>query len=60
MALLQIEAHMEYTRLYLALGHPEKARPQLATAKKMIGDLGYGRRNQDVLELEAKLRRTSR
>lgn len=57
MALLQTDAHLEYVRLYLAQGLPEKARPHLATAKKMIADLGYGRRRQDVLDLEAQLRR---
>ena len=59
MALHQADAHLEYARLYLAQGQPEKARPHLATAKKMIADLGYGRRRQDVLDLEAQLRRTS-
>lgn len=58
MALLQTDAHLEYARLYLAQDQPEKARPHLATAKKMIADMGYGRRRQDVLDLEAQLRRT--
>ena len=58
MALHQADAHLEYARLHLAQGQPEKARPHLATAKKMITDLGYGRRRQDVLDLEAQLRRT--
>ena len=58
MALLQTDAHLEYARLFLAQGQPEKARPHLATAKKMIADLGYGHRRQDVLDLEAQLRRT--
>jgi tetratricopeptide (TPR) repeat protein len=58
MALLQTDAHLEYARLYLAQDQPEKARPHLATAKKMIAEIGYGRRRQDVLDLEAQLRRT--
>jgi tetratricopeptide (TPR) repeat protein len=58
MALLQTDVHLEYARLYLAQGQPEKARPHLTTAEKMITDLGYGRRRQDVLDLEAQLRRT--
>jgi tetratricopeptide (TPR) repeat protein len=58
MALLQTDAHLEYARLFLAQGQPEKARPHLATAKEMVAALGYGRRRQDVLDLEAQLRRT--
>lgn len=58
MALLQTDAHLEYVRLCLAQGQPEKARPHLTTAKKMVADLGYGRRHQDLLDLEAQLRRT--
>jgi len=58
MALCQADAHLEYAHLYLAQDQPEKARPYLATAKKMIADLGYGRRRQDVLDLEAQLHRT--
>lgn len=58
MALLQTDSHLEYARFYLAQGHPEKARPHLATAKKTIADLGYGLRHQDFLDLEAQLRRT--
>ncbi|MFI5331906.1 MAG: TIR domain-containing protein [Desulfobaccales bacterium] len=58
MALHQADAHLEYTRLYLAQSQPEKARPHLTTAKKMIAEIGYGLRHQDVLDLEAQLRRT--
>jgi tetratricopeptide (TPR) repeat protein len=58
MALFQTDAHLEYARLYLAQGQREKAASHLATAKKMITDMGYGRRRQDVLDLEAQLRRT--
>ena len=58
MALLHIDAHLEYARFYLAQDQPEKARSHFATAKKMIAEIGYGRRRQDVLDLEAQLRRT--
>lgn len=58
MPLCQTDTHLEYARLYLAQGQPEKARPHLTTAKKMVADLGYGRRHQDILDLEAQLCRT--
>ena len=59
MALYQADAHLEYVRFYLAQGQPDKARPHLAIAKKMVAEIGYGRRHQDILDLEAQLRRTS-
>jgi tetratricopeptide (TPR) repeat protein len=58
MAPLQTDAYLEYARLYLAQGKPQKARSHLDITKRMIAEIGYGRRRQDVLDLEAQLRRT--
>ena len=55
MGLHQANAHLEYTPLHLAMDERDKARESLATAKKMIGDTGYHRRDGEVEELERKL-----
>ena len=55
MGLHQADAHLEYARLYLAMGEPNKARESLATAKKMVGDMGYHRRDGEVEELEREV-----
>ena len=55
MGLHQADCHLEYTRLYLAMGDKDKAREELATAREMIGKMGYHRRDTDVREIEEKL-----
>ena len=56
MELHQADCHLEYARLYLAMGEKEEdARRNLDTAKEMIGEMGYHRRDTDVREIEEKL-----
>ena len=55
MGLYQADCHLEYARLYLAMDDQDEAREQLATAKEMIGQMGYHRRDQDVARLAALL-----
>ena len=55
MGLHQADCHLEYARLSLDMGGKEKAREHLATAKEMIGEMGYHRRDTDVREIEEKL-----
>ncbi len=54
MGLHQADAHLENARLYLAMGEAPEAREHLATAKEMIGRMGYHRRDGEVAELEEK------
>lgn len=56
MALHQADAHLEYARLYLAQENKEKAQENFNIGKKMVTDIGYYRRRQDILVLEAQLR----
>ena len=56
MGLYQVDCHLEYARLYLAMGKKEEdARRNLDAAKEMIGEMGYHRRDTDVKEIEEKL-----
>jgi hypothetical protein len=55
MGLHQADCHLEYARLYLAMGDEDKAREHLAIARKMIEQMGYHRRDNEVKELEAML-----
>lgn len=66
MTLDQADCHLEYARLYLAMGekkndaaikpeHREKAQGHWTTAKEMIERMGYHRRDKDVKEIEAQL-----
>ena len=52
MLLHQADAHIEYARLYFAMGDAAKARDHLATAKAMVAEMGYGRRVPEIEELE--------
>ncbi len=56
MGLHRADAHLEYARLHLAMGENPKAREHLATAKEMVGRMGYHRRDGEVVELEAELK----
>jgi tetratricopeptide (TPR) repeat protein len=55
MRLYQADCHLEYARLYLATDDDDQAREHLATAKAMIEDMGYHRRDGEVAELEKRL-----
>jgi tetratricopeptide (TPR) repeat protein len=55
MGLFQADAYLENARLYLAMGDAPAAQPHLATAKEMIGRMGYHRRDGEVAELEERL-----
>jgi len=56
MGLHMADCHLEYARLYLAMGEKEEdARRNLDTAKEMIREMGYHRRDKDVREIEEKL-----
>jgi len=57
MRLHEADCHLEYARLYLAMGgdYKSKAREHLAKAKAMINDMGYHRRDKEVEELEKRL-----
>ena len=54
MGLHQADGHLGYARLYLAMGEEAEAREHLATARKMVGRMGYHRRDGEVAELEAR------
>ena len=55
MGLHQADCHLEYARLYLAMGDEDKAREHLAIAREMIEQMGYHRRDREVEEVEAML-----
>jgi len=66
----QADCQLEYERLHLAVSEAEnesaikhenreKAREHWATAKEMIGRMGYHRRDKDVQEIEAQLAQAS-
>ncbi len=65
MRLFEADCHLEYVQWYLAMASagrdvpPERlyddARKHLAIAKKMIDEMGYHRRDEEVKELEALL-----
>ena len=52
MRLLEADCHLEYARWQLASNEKDKARGSLAKAKKMIEEMGYHRRDNEVKELE--------
>ena len=56
MGLHAADCHLEYARLYLAMGEEDSARKELDIAKKMIDEMGYHRRDRDVEELEGETR----
>ena len=55
MGLHKADAHLEYARLHLAMDDTEKARESLATAKAMVDEMGYHRRDLEVADLESQL-----
>lgn len=48
MELHRADCHLEYARLYLAVGEKDKARESLAAAKEMIERMGYHRRKTEI------------
>ena len=55
MRLYEADCHLEYARLHLAQGNEGEARQSLDSAKEMIEQMGYHRRDREVRELEEKL-----
>lgn len=56
MGLHLADCHLERARLYLATGERDAARAHWTTAKAMIGQMGYRRRDGEVKEIEEQLR----
>ena len=58
MRLHEADCHLEYARLFLAMGDAAQAREHFAVAKRMVTEMGYGRRDGEVARtLEVELRR---
>ena len=55
MGLHQANCHLGYARLYLAMGRNEDASKCLDTAREMVDEMGYHRRDREMEELEAML-----
>ena len=55
MRLHQADAYLEYARLHRDMGEKAQAREHLATARELIGEMGYHRRDGAVAELEQQL-----
>lgn len=53
MRLHETDLHLAYARLYLAQGQPSEARVHLDTAKSLIADTGYHRRDLELAQLLA-------
>ncbi len=52
MRLHEADCHLGFARLHLAMGDKGKARESLETAREMIKEMGYHRRDKEVKELE--------
>ena len=44
----EADCHLEYARLFLAMRDATKAREHFAVAKRMVAEMGYGRRDAEV------------
>jgi len=55
MGLHQADCHLEYARLYLAMGKKEDARKCLDIARGMVDEMGYHRRDKDIVEIDEQL-----
>jgi tetratricopeptide (TPR) repeat protein len=55
MGLHQADCHLGYARLYLAMGKNDDARRCLDIAREMVDEMGYHRRDKDILEIEERL-----
>ena len=47
--------HLEAARLHLAQGHSDEARDHWATAREMVAEMGYHRRDAEVAALAQEL-----
>jgi tetratricopeptide (TPR) repeat protein len=70
MGLFEVDCHLEYARLYLAMSYKKnvsaikqvkrkRAEEHWTTAKEMIDRMGYHRRDKDVQEIEVQLAQAS-
>jgi hypothetical protein len=55
MRLYEADCHLEQARLHLAMGNKDEARKSHKIAKKMVNEMGYHRRDQEVEELDEQL-----
>ncbi len=55
MRLHEADCHLGFARLHLAMDNKDKARESLDTAREMIDEMGYHRRDGEVEELEGQL-----
>lgn len=55
MRLYLADYQLELSRLWLAQGRTEEAKPHVITAEEMIGEMGYHRHDAEVKELKEKL-----
>ncbi len=55
MRLHEADAHLEWTRLGLAIGDPAATRRHLDRARELVEACGYGRRTREVTWLESRL-----
>jgi tetratricopeptide (TPR) repeat protein len=56
MGLHQADCHLEYARLYQAMGKKEDARKCLDIAREMVDKMEYLRRDKDLKEIEEQLK----
>ncbi len=55
MRLHEVDCHLEFARLQLAMSEKDKARESLTKAEKMIAEMGYHRRDPEIHLIEAQL-----
>lgn len=55
MRLYECDCHLEYARLHLAQGEKDEARTHFELAEKMVDEMGYHRRDAEVLLIKARL-----
>ncbi|HIH87339.1 MAG TPA: toll/interleukin-1 receptor domain-containing protein [Methanosarcinales archaeon] len=55
MGLHQADCHLEYARMYLAMGRNDDARKRLDTAREMVEKTGYHRRDKDIVEIDEQI-----
>ena len=55
MRLFEADCRLEYARLHLARGEKELAQANLGAARKMVEEMGYHRRDEEMREIEEQL-----
>ena len=55
MELHQADCHLEYARLYMAMGKKEDARKCRDIAREMVDKMKYHRRDKDLKEIDEQL-----